>query len=73
MDIQTDKMIAKISHSYTSYTATMTGGPTPTHSLTTVESKHKPLKVKPNRLDRPPVTGPSIGHKPRLPMLFKGT
>lgn len=37
LDIQTDKMIAKILHSPTSFAATMIGGPTPTHSLTTVE------------------------------------
>jgi len=34
---------------------------------------HKPSKVKPKRLDRPPVAGPSIAHKSRIPMLFNGT
>ncbi len=38
MDIQTDKMSAKILHSYTSFIATMIGGPTLTYSLTTVET-----------------------------------
>jgi len=41
------------------------------HVLSSVP--HKPSKVKPKRLDRPLVTGPSIAHKPRLPMLFNGT
>jgi len=34
---------------------------------------HKPSKVKPKRLDRPPVAGPGIAHNPRLPMLFNAT
>lgn len=38
MDMQTDKMSAKILLSYTSFIATMIGGPTPTHSLTAVET-----------------------------------